>query len=174
MKNISGLNRVYDLIIVCLLLLLVSDKSLAQTTWQWQNPLPQGNDLNDIHVFSSNSAIAVGWSGTILKTTDGGSSWTIIQSGTKAIFHSICFIDNNTGWVVGDSGIVLKTTDNGDIWTRYSVGSVLYSIWSVHFIDNNYGWAVDSNGKIFKTSNGGIKWTISSFSSNLLRDVFFF
>jgi photosystem II stability/assembly factor-like uncharacterized protein len=173
MKKIFGLHRIYILLIVGLLILLVSYRSLAQTTWQWQNPFPQGNDLNDIHVFSSDSALAVGWTGTILKTTDGGSSWDIIQSGTKAILRSICFINNNTGWAVGDSGIVLKTTDNGDSWTRYSVGSFMYSLWSVHFIDNNYGWAVGGAGKIFKTTNGGTNWAISSFSTNNMRDVFF-
>lgn len=173
MKRIVCLDRIYILLVVGLLTLLASSRSLAQTTWQWQNPLPQGNDLNDIHVFSSDSAIAVGWTGTILKTTDGGSSWDIIQSGTKAILRSLCFIDNNSGWIVGDSGIVLKTTDNGDNWTRYSVGSFIYSLWSVHFIDNNNGWAVSGTGKIFKTTNGGINWAMSSFGSNQFRDVFF-
>ena len=174
MKNIFGSKRINILLIVGLLMLLASYKSLAQTTWQWQNPLPQGNDLNDIHVFSSDSAIAVGGNGTILKTIDGGTSWTLIQSGTKAILRSICFINNNTGWAVGDSGIVLKTTDSGENWKRYSVGDPLYNmLLSVHFIDNNYGWAVGGAGKIFKTTNGGTNWVMSSFSGNLMTDVFF-
>ncbi|MCH8020445.1 hypothetical protein IH785_11345, partial [candidate division KSB1 bacterium] len=46
----------------------------AQPEWFWQNPLPQGNLLNDIHFFDEFSGIAVGEFGTILRTTDGGST----------------------------------------------------------------------------------------------------
>ena len=43
--------------------------------WEWQNPLPQGNTLRDVQLFSANTAIAVGDAGTVMKTTDGGESW---------------------------------------------------------------------------------------------------
>ena len=46
--------------------------------WEWQNPLPQGNTLNDIQTFDGQNAIAVGSAGTILKT---GKSYTT-QPGT--------------------------------------------------------------------------------------------
>ena len=40
--------------------------------WFWQNPLPQGNGLHSTYFIDSNTGWAVGSSGTILKTTDGG------------------------------------------------------------------------------------------------------
>jgi len=56
---------------------------MAQKTWQWHNPLPQGNDLESVYSFNQTTAIAVGSSGTINKTTDGGSSWDFKNSGTN-------------------------------------------------------------------------------------------
>ncbi len=34
--------------------------------WEWQNPLPQGNDLNGVWGSSGSDVFAVGKSGTIL------------------------------------------------------------------------------------------------------------
>ena len=44
--------------------------------WYWQNPLPQGNELNDVHILeeSCNGCLA---SGILLETTDGGSAWVV-------------------------------------------------------------------------------------------------
>jgi len=48
---------------------LVTQICFAQ--WFWQNPLPQGNDLNDVDFIDEFNGIAVGKSGTIIHTTDG-------------------------------------------------------------------------------------------------------
>ena len=45
--------------------------------WVWQNPLPQGNTLQDFSFIDTNNGFAVGARGTILKTTDGGNNWQI-------------------------------------------------------------------------------------------------
>jgi hypothetical protein len=50
-------------------------QSVSQGGWYWQNPLPTGQTLKDVHVFDENTKIAVGKAGTIIKTTDGGISW---------------------------------------------------------------------------------------------------
>ena len=51
--------------------------------WFWQNPYPQGNNLNDISMINDKVGFAVGDLGTILKTIDSGETWTMINSGTK-------------------------------------------------------------------------------------------
>ena len=45
--------------------------------WFWQNPLPQGNDLLGASFVDANTGTVVGDYGTIVRTTDGGNSWTI-------------------------------------------------------------------------------------------------
>ena len=53
--------------------------------WEWQNPLPTGMQLNDVHVFDAQTALAIGASGIILKTSDGGITWQSQTSGTAQI-----------------------------------------------------------------------------------------
>src|SRR6266849_268151 len=54
-----------------------SSASLAQSGWFWQNPLPQGNPLMAVSFVDANTGTAVGEYGTILRTTDGGATWTL-------------------------------------------------------------------------------------------------
>ena len=56
---------------------------------------------------------AVGSSGTILKTTNSGTTWTILPSRTTNNLYSVNFADTTTGYAVGDIGTILKTTNSG-------------------------------------------------------------
>ena len=105
-----------NLLLLFVAFFLLQPTTFAQEGWFWQNPLPQGNNLQDIYVFDENTAIAVGNVGTVIKTTDGGTNWNSQTSGTTEGLRSVHFTDNNTGWAVGASGIILKTTDGGAIW----------------------------------------------------------
>ena len=49
----------------------------------------------------------------ILRTVDGGTNWSSLNSGTGVDLQSIYFVDNNTGFAVGDSGVILKTINAG-------------------------------------------------------------
>lgn len=49
--------------------------------WEWQNPLPQGHDLRAVRFLDGANGWAVGDEGTILHTTDGGSTWEVQSSG---------------------------------------------------------------------------------------------
>ena len=69
----------------------------------WQNPLPTGNNLRGVHAVSANLVIAVGDVGTILKTSNGGASWSIRLSGTAANLNGVWFADDKRGYAVGDS-----------------------------------------------------------------------
>jgi len=57
---------------------------------------------------------AVGLSGSILKTTDGGADWAVQASGMGNGLHSVDFPSGpSSGYAVGDDGTVLVTTDGG-------------------------------------------------------------
>jgi len=53
----------------------------ARSQWVWQNPLPQGNWLFGVSFTDANNGTAVGWYGTILRTTDGGENWVLQPNG---------------------------------------------------------------------------------------------
>jgi photosystem II stability/assembly factor-like uncharacterized protein len=142
--------------------------------WFWQNPLPQGNLLSSVFFTDANTGYAVGYDGTILKTTNGGTDWTAQSSGTTKWLHLVYFTDANTGYAVGYDGTIIKTTNGGTDWTALSSGTTAHLL-SVCFTDANIGYAVGGSGTIFKTTNGGTDWTAQSSGAgwNSLNSVYF-
>src|SRR5438874_8127974 len=65
--------------------------------WHWQNPLPQGNNLRGASFVDANTGTVVGENGTIVRTTDGGNTWTIQASGTTQTLWAVSFTDANHG-----------------------------------------------------------------------------
>jgi len=132
----------------------------AQTSpysWYWQNPLPQGNSLRAISLVRNNVMYAVGDLGTILKSTDGGTNWTVLKPLTTATYRSVWFTDENNGVVVGDAGTVLKTSDGGASWSiRQIDNSINFN--GVSFADAMTGTIVGDAGALYRTKDGGNSW----------------
>jgi len=98
---------------------------------QWaQLSAPTDAWLKDIVCTDANTCYAVGWKGTIIKTSDGGANWTVLNSGTDKYLTSIAAINSTTLVAAGDSGLVLKTTDAGSTWAKSycNVGMYIYKL----------------------------------------------
>ncbi|MDL1876785.1 hypothetical protein FBQ85_16700 [Cytophagia bacterium CHB2] len=99
---------------------------LAQSEWSWQNPLPQGYTLYDLHIFDANTVLVVGEAATAIKTMDGGASWSLQHNlggeGITVELESVSFVDANTGFAVGPGDRIFKTTDGGATWSVQSAG----------------------------------------------------
>ena len=71
--------------------------------------------INDFYFLDKNLGFAVGEnsveSGVILKTVNGGYSWTVQVDSLSAPLNAIHFKDGY-GWAVGDNGLILKTIDS--------------------------------------------------------------
>ncbi|MCB9089898.1 MAG: Ig-like domain-containing protein [Calditrichae bacterium] len=140
--------------------------------WYFQNPLPQGNYLSDVCFTDVNTGVAVGYLGTILRTSDGGDTWTIQSSGTTENLLGVFFTDTNNGTVVGRFGTILRTTNGGITWVSQSSGVTIH-LRDVYFTDAATGWVVGS-GTILHTTNGGDTWTPqNSAPYKVLCGVFF-
>ncbi|RJO61919.1 hypothetical protein C4544_01385 [candidate division WS5 bacterium] len=104
---------------------------------------------------------AVGSSGTIRKTVDGGATaWTGQTSGTTAYLLEISCIDSVTCYVVGYSGTIRKTVDGGaTAWTGTTSGTTEI-LSGIDCPNNLVCYAVGQNGTIRKTTDGGTTpWT---------------
>src|SRR5690349_3087551 len=86
---------------------------VSDSGWSFQNPLAKGNPLAAVAMVDANTLVTVGASGTILRTTDGGSTWAIQSSGTGASLSGVAFKDATTGTVVGQWATILRTRDGG-------------------------------------------------------------
>lgn len=71
------MTTVQRLWVLCFVLMCQSGLAFAQPGSFWQNPLPQGNHLTGASVVDTNTVIAVGSAGTVMKTTDGGATWAV-------------------------------------------------------------------------------------------------
>jgi photosystem II stability/assembly factor-like uncharacterized protein len=140
--------------------------------FKWQNPLPQGNELNCCCCSAGHIAWAVGNAGTILKSTDKGLTWNLQNSGLSSRLCGVFFIDSLKGWACGDQTI-LNTIDGGETWHLQSIPDSSY-LNDIQFLDDHTGWAVGNNWKIIRTTDGGQNWIDQGyFTQKSLNSVCF-
>jgi photosystem II stability/assembly factor-like uncharacterized protein len=112
-------------------------------------------DLFAVAFANANTGTAVG-RGAILRTTDGGATWTSQSTGTTYWLWGISIIDVNTETVVGDWGTILRTTNGGDSWTTQTSG-MTHHLNGISFTNANGGTVVGTVGTILHTTNAGGK-----------------
>jgi hypothetical protein len=93
----------------------------------------------------------VGDGGVILKTTNSGSNWSALTSGTTAKLTGVAFTNNNNGTVVGEGGLILTTANAGTDWTERSSGT------SADFA--GIAWTTNDNSAVAIGSMSAISYT---------------
>jgi photosystem II stability/assembly factor-like uncharacterized protein len=97
--------------------------------------------------------------GFILRTLDGGNTWTIVHTPSiKREISAVYFINALLGFCVGDN-IIYKTTDGGNTWNEYIINNIEGKLMDIRFEDTQTGYAVSLFDKVFKTTDGGNTWT---------------
>jgi photosystem II stability/assembly factor-like uncharacterized protein len=115
----------------------------------------------------------------VIKTTDGGTTWTAQSMAEHATLLVDCFFrDEQTGWVVGGKAdvpnprrddvhaVVLHTEDGGKTWENRLAGVEGLPDgewgWKIAFVDDMVGYVSLENlsdGAVLKTTDGGKSWT---------------
>lgn len=132
-------------------------------------PQPRTNDLSSVCLVNATTGWAVGSEGAMMKTVNGGATWTSQKSGTAYWLRSVAFTDSSHGWAVGGAGTILVTTDGGSHWKTQSSGTGL-QLNSVAFTDRSHGWAVGERGLILATTDGGGHWKVQRRPDNGIDD----
>jgi len=126
-------------------------------------------------VFFHNTA--TGWvcgaNNSLLKTTNGGTEWMVVDAGAPAgsVYRSINFLNDNTGYLCGGNsgppvtGFLKRTINGGLNWTTVLADTFVVS--SASFINVNTGWAGGFGGALRKTTNGGLTWIPSAFTFSI-------
>lgn len=134
-------------------LLLVTQICFAQ--W-YQQTSGTTRDLNGLAFYDLNNGIAVGDSGIILSTTNGGTTWTLQSSVTNTNLYAVSYISAN--WVaVGSDGTIIH---NGSL----QASGTTNTLHDVCFTDATNGCVVGSgslsDGIILRTTDGGTFWSV--------------
>ena len=85
--------------------------SASYTGWMWGDPTPQGDALSDV-TFVGLRGYAVGEEGTVLRTDDGGNTWSGLASGTRQDLSRVQALDANTVLIRGLCTL-RESTDEG-------------------------------------------------------------
>ena len=117
----------------------------------------------DMHFISTAEGWAVGGSGTVLHTTDGGNRWESQSNLSKTHLWGVHFVDANNGWIVGGGGEnedaeILHTRNGGKQWVRQRSHTSDEFLFAVYFANPTHGWIVGSDGLILHTNDGGRTW----------------
>lgn len=72
-------------------------------------------NLTAIHVVSASEAWVCGGAGTLLHTTDGGTTWSKVPLSVSEALEGVAFADASTGYAVTEATL-LRTTDGGATW----------------------------------------------------------
>ena len=131
----------------------------------WQTMYSGQRYLSSLSCSGPNNvwAAAGGVSGnsTLVRTTDGGATWTQLPSPTGTSFtRAIAFVDALHGWAVGDCWAVYATSDGGLSWSPQTLpaGDPAAGLAAVDFVDSTHG-TVAGRGRILQTDDGGLTWT---------------
>lgn len=158
----------------CFLLLLLTLPApvLAQSgTWARQ---PAGTMawLRSVFFLDQNRGWAVGSKGTLLQTTDGGTTWKPRSASTDDVVRDVFFIDEKNGWIVCEvnayqlktvdepRAYLMRTTDGGEKWNRieikeFNIDSILVR---AVFTRSGRGWTFGEGGAIYGTRDSGDTW----------------
>lgn len=121
--------------------------------------------VRDIHFAKGGSGWAVGDGGLVLRSTDGGQSWSApagrLPSGTDTLFDfRTVSAHGSKVWIAGEpGGRVLVSDNDGQSWQWLATGQTL-PINRLRFLDQRIGWAVGPLGTILVTVDGGLSWKL--------------
>lgn len=161
------------LLFISIILLPLSVQA-QNSDWSVYAPWPQGNSLNSVCALSENTAVAVGENASILKTTDGGVTWTVLDFSFYMMdFNSVFFYDALNGWIVGrgESYRVFKTTNGGESWEVLDAPA--NNLNAVYFVSPTIGWTIGINGHPYKSTDGGYTWIDPGAIVSGCNDIFF-
>jgi len=97
--------------------------------------------------------------GIVIKTTDGGDTWTSMWTGDNQGIEGMSFPTADTGFVAGFSNYLGKTTDGGQTWTTIDPGLTSSVIFDVVFKDVDHGIIFPFGDNPHFTNDGGDTWT---------------
>lgn len=147
----------------------------AGQTWNGLDLSPQCEMILDIHfhspdtglVFAGTSTNVAASSARILRTTDGGQTWTVVYTSSRPyeLMWKASFPSPMVGYATIQSynsnttqRHIVKTTDGGLTWNELPLVNTGVREFGIGFINDSVGW-VGAETTGYETLDGGLTWT---------------
>jgi photosystem II stability/assembly factor-like uncharacterized protein len=157
------------------LILVTSIINIITSQNYWiRYPSPTTHYLNKFVFTDTLNGWAVGDSGVIIHTSNGGNNW-VIQNSTLDSLYSIFdvfFLNQRLGWCIAYdyfyfNKFIIKTTNGGINWNRYVYQDSIPN--AIYFIDSLNGFVGEVYGTILKTTDGGVNWIKCNFTNSFFN-----
>jgi len=126
-------------------------------------------DVYNIYAWSANDALCTtSPSATnIYKTTNGGTTWTLVFTQAGGFIDAIQMINTTTGYALGDpvggKWTIVQTTNGGDNWARIATEPAQVGTeagWNNALqIEGNNMWFGTNATKVYRSTDLGLTWT---------------
>ncbi|MBX3044820.1 MAG: T9SS type A sorting domain-containing protein [Candidatus Kapabacteria bacterium] len=138
-------------------------------TWSG-NPTNTSNSLlSAAYQQNTNCLFAVGRSGTVIKSSNLGEKWEIVDIGADTTLNTIIFY-KNIGIVAGDNGNLFKTTDNGITWFKINLNTKSKLV-SSEVLNNGRIIISDLYAGVYISDDGFETWEFNDYSSLINNSV---
>lgn len=153
----------------------------AGETWDYIDMSPYADGLVACHFITENIGFVGGiiesQGAVLLKTTDGGQTWTTLfqsDDGTSYVWK-FWFVNEVVAYAVVESWFgpgtkILKSIDGGDTWELLLVSNdASLDLQGIGFEDELHGWVGPRWSPLQETFDGGQTWTESNGPDNINR-----
>lgn len=122
-----------------------------------------GFTLHGLDFINSRTGWAFG--SCLIKTVDGGQTWTKVELPDWMDNLRVKFLDQNVGYVAGRAGFrgntslkVYKTVDGGKTWKRSFGTREIDTPWDIFAVDEEIVMLTGGGGWMWRTGDGGKTW----------------
>ena len=120
------------------------------------------NDLFGVScTAANNSCLAVGAAGTVLRTTDAGTTWATIPTTATTQLNGVTCAPGGSCFAVGKLGVLLASADGGTHWTGEAPGTSK-DLYGISCPSATHCYITTGYGEIVVTTNGGATWTVQT------------